>query len=882
MNRFSRLYGTVSTLVLALALTGQAAWAADKSFDIPAQPLSKALLQYSQQSDVVVAAPYPLVEGKQAPALKGNMAPDVALDRLLAGSGLRASAGPNGEVMIQPVAQRLSGATPPPRPGEAARVKETQAANPIQTAAAEPTSAAASRSEERLSQVEEVVVTATRRAQNIEDVPISMAVLTAAEIDRRGLINSADYLRSIPGVSQTEGFPGQAVTIRGLETTRDLQNYGSGTTVATYFGETPTSNSAGLGGGSNIDLKVVDIARVEVLRGPQGTSFGDSSMGGAVRTIPVAPKLDRFEGKVAAGYSRTSGTGGDNYNVQAIGNIPLVADKLALRVTGYQDRDDGFYRNRAASDSTFAARAVTPYGAQAFALDKEHVGSHAVVGARAAALFQGSDDFRFTATYVKQKTEINGPPVATSGGYDQTTLQVAPEHVVRGQTGGASDTDIDLVNALAEFKLSWADLLASYSYVSSTSTQAYQYTYINSLFPASFKADSRHLEHIGELRLVTNFSGPWNFIAGLYIQRVRDKEFNDYLWYGTPATSIFRPQQRALGTFFDRRTLTQKAAYGEASWEIVPRLVLTGGVRGYKYDRTFHYDADGTPFFGAAGVHVLTDTGVSGATGRVNLSYKITDDALVYGGWSQGFRLGQLQRGVPPGTCDLNNDGVIDGTNITVASTRKLNSDTVENFEVGGKFATHNRRLMVSADAFHMNWSGMPIRAIAPCSGVTQSYTANAGSSTSQGVEFQANVRVTDAIRLDVGGSYVDAKLSEAIGQPLNAPKGTRLPSPKVNANLGLEYGFQVAGYQTFLRTDVVYVGPFSSTVSLLPNTVAGDYVRIDLSARVEVRNFNVTLFVDNLGNEDAFTYRYSSNLGPLWGSRLQPRTIGLRAGYSF
>src|SRR5262249_48739166 len=156
--------------------------------------------------------------------------------------------------------------------------------------------------------------------------PVSIAAITSEEINRRGLVSAEDYLRGIPGVNQGSAMSGSSVVIRGLETSPSFQNFSSGPTVATYFGETPTPDSGGLSNNGSVDIKLVDMQRVEVLRGPQGTSFGNSSLGGAVRTIPVAPNLERFEGKVAANYSVTSGTGGGNDLFQAIGNFPLIAD----------------------------------------------------------------------------------------------------------------------------------------------------------------------------------------------------------------------------------------------------------------------------------------------------------------------------------------------------------------------------------------------------------------------------------------------------------------------------------------------------------------------------------------------------------------------------
>ena len=251
--------------------------------------------------------------------------------------------------------------------------------------------------------LDEITVTATKRPERILDVPLSITALSAEDIERRGVVSSEDYLRGIPGVSQVRDGVGQTIIIRGIETTTSNQNYSSGTTVATYFGETPTTNTAGLGGGTNVDIKLVDIERVEVLRGPQGTAFGNSSLGGAVRTLPAGPRLDVLEGRVSANYSVTSGSGGGNNMVQGMANVPLIADRLAIRAVGYRFDDTGFYRGTAASDPDTLGLAAL-YGIEDRLSNEDHIGDATSRGGRIAALFQATDDLKVTFSFLTQKS----------------------------------------------------------------------------------------------------------------------------------------------------------------------------------------------------------------------------------------------------------------------------------------------------------------------------------------------------------------------------------------------------------------------------------------------------------------------------------------------
>ncbi len=873
-----------------------------EQFNLPAQPLADALRAVGTQTNINVLFDPPLVASYRAPALSARLSVDEALTRLLASTPFRhkfvdertvvLSAGKDSGIAA-PVsstgAAKTNGALWLAREGSQSSQSGGGRTDQAPSPSSQQQNSASNGQSDSGARLDEILVTATKRTERLQDVPISIAVVTAEDIDRRGLVSAEDYLRNIPGANQVEGRAGQTIVIRGLETTTQSQNFSSGTTVATYFGETPTTNTAGIGGGSNVDLKLVDIERVEVLRGPQGTAFGNSSMGGAVRTIPVAPKPDRFEGRVAAGYSVTSGTGGDNYNVQAVGNIPLIKDKLALRATAYRYEDSGFYRNRAGSDAAFQS-AVAIYGAQAFATDAEEVGEATYAGGRVAALFRPTDDLRLTVSYLSQKTERDGFAGANSAPYEQLTLQVAPEQVVRGQTGGVFDTDIDIANATVEYDLGWADLLASYSNIDSGSMLVYPFSISGSAgllsvggapSPVSLRAPSDHGENVGEIRIATHLTGAWNFLGGLYAEDIDDAALYDYYRFAAAG--------RFLGTYNDRRSLRQRAAFGEASWEFVHGWTLTGGVRAYEYKRSYRLDAAGT-LYGANGIHEGGDAKASGTTFRANLSYKIDPDALVYAGWSQGFRVGRPTSGLPAGVCDINGDGILDGTSNSLASTRRVDSDNVDSYEIGGKFALLDRRVAITGAVFRMDWSDMPVTIFAPGtigstdgSGCGLNYVANAGAARSEGAELQANMQLTQAFRVDVGGSWIRAHLTQDVpAQGLRA--GARLPgAPEVNANLGLQYDFAIAGQKLSVRTDATYIGAFYGTLPQSAGSKAGDYVKLDASARLVVHNVNIDLLVRNITNDDAFVLRgTAAGVGGFYGHPLRPRTIGLQLSYDF
>ncbi len=889
--------GTALSLGTAALVSAQAPAQATEvkpRIEIAAGPAGQTLKQFVAQTGLQLLFDFDAVNRLTTRPVSGELDAAEALTRMLAGTGLAfefvnertvtvtlQGAAPTGAsgaaksshaVDLERVSSQLS--------GEQLRLAQVQQSG---DAGQQRTSGGAAQQEEKSAQsVQEVIVTATRREERLQDVPLSIAVVTADEISRRGLVNSEDYLRGLPGVNQAEAVPsGQAIIIRGLETTVFAQNYFAGPTTATYFGETPTTSSAGLNA-SNVDLKLVDIERVEVLRGPQGTAFGSSSMGGAVRTIPVAPKLDRFEGRVGADYSVTGGTGGENYMFQAIGNIPLIKDKLALRGTAYRFETSGFYKNRAGSDQTPAFRDfVNLNGLQAFATDQDEVGAYHVRGGRIAALYRPTENFKLTLSYLTQTSETDGFPIQTSGYFEQTLIRVAPEHVRRGQNGGFNDFSLDIANAVIEYDFGWADLLGTYSYLKGDAVSSAPYG-VQGLYATPWAAsairDFPHRDDVGEIRLVSKLNGAWNFLVGVYADNQYNAQDLDITWHGDPAQNPYG-QRNGVLTYLNQRDLRQQAAFAEVSWKFLPRFTLTGGVRHYQYDRVNHTDQGG-PLLGNIFTSTREENEESGETFRANLSFKPNDDALVYAGWAQGFRLGQPLPPVPAGLCDVSPpDGVIDGTNTTLASTLSLRSDSVNSYEVGSKLALGGRRVTLEGALFRMDWQDIPVHQFLPCG---WNHYFNAGSARSEGIELQTSIRLTEALRADIGGSYIKAELTEDVpAQGYHA--GDRLPgAPKLNGAVGLQYEFNLLGRMAFVRGDAIYVGPFYNDVIQNPDGRAGDYVKVNATARVILDNFNIDVYVRNLTDEDAYTNRGQSGASSFNGYRMQPRTIGFQLGYNF
>lgn len=731
-------------------------------------------------------------------------------------------------------------------------------------------------SEPSKAKLEEIIVTAQKRTERLQDVPISIAVISSQDIERRGLTGMEDYLRSVPGVNEIEaGAVNNSIIIRGITTSPE---FGSAT-VGHYFDETPITGAAITGG--SIDVRPVDIERIEILRGPQGTAFGSASLSGTLRVIPVKPQLDRFGGKLAVSYSDTSGFGSDNSMIQGVVNIPIVEDRFGVRAVGYRYDDSGFYQNIGSNDPALIAIAESfGLGDYVAGYVQDEVGRMLSTGGRLAALWQPTDKLNLSMNFLTQTIEQDGTPVATVGRHEQALMPVDPRDRRRGQVGEVADTELDLLNLVLNYDLGWAALTSVGSWVDSRAV------YADSSIPvfgfASQEGVSNGKSFTGEVRLASQLEGRFQFLGGVFY--ANGDTASDFLehWPGTPETNLFGTDPQFIFAVTDE--LEERAVFGEVSYDLTEKLTATVGGRYFEYDKSnstfFEGGAFGVPF--GTGVPLNNESSESNSSFKGHLSYEPTKDSLLYASWSEGFRLGFPTAGLPSAACDTDNDGFLDGTNVSIESTKTVNSDFLENYEIGGKFTLFDRRMVVDTAVYHIEWTGLPARTGAEACGLA--YTANLGEATSEGVEFQASLFVVQGLRLDFGGGYSKAKLTQDV--PLQGwVEGDRLPgAPKVNANLAAQYDFDVAGHQAFVRADSFYAGRFYRGIGEVPGTQAGDYIKVDMRAGVVINKLSAEIFVRNLTNEDAFTWRtFDAGVNtPFNGYRLRPRTVGIQLGYSF
>jgi len=720
-------------------------------------------------------------------------------------------------------------------------------------------------SEEDSSRIlEEVIVTAQKMGeQNLLDVPMSVTAIDGDELVKRNIKGMNDYLRFEPGTNFVDrGVSRNSVVIRGI-----TADPGRGGAIAgIYIDETPVQG-LGFAGGSP-DLKLVDVERVEVLRGPQGTLYGGGSMSGTVRTLTRAPDTSAFEGRVRLGGSETAGYGGFNSEAEAMINIPLADGRFALRGVVYRFKNSGYIRNVGNTDP------IKLNSAEVFETRlSDHVndrGNDTYEGYRIGALWHASDRLDIRLTAMRQKIDQDGFPTTD---WRQPPFEQSRYARLDGSDENLSD-DFKLYSLLIEYG---AD---NWSLLSSSSWTDYQYGFnwdvglffldaLEGLEPPYWLYQGGPANvFTQELRWTWDAGERWRILVGAFYQ---DQElgFDQNLnWEGNPDLDPF-------GGFFvhvDRADddTDQSSIFTDFTYRLSDQWELTAGARRYKFDQSNRWRADGND-------DTITSS-ESGNNWKFGINWRpntqtLGEEPLIYTTWSQGFRPGRPV-GPAPSNCDLDGDGIIDEIGLPW---KDIESDQLESLELGYKTEFAQRRISLQTAVFDIDWDGIPID-IAVAGSCASTLPFNAGSAKSRGLEFALNALLTDRLQMDLTASWVNAKLTE--DAPGVGMDGDRLPgSPKYNAAMGLEYDFQWDGFPGWARGDLSWVGDYYSTLQEDPPKL-GDYLSVDLSTGMVFDRWSLELYVHNLTDEDALTWA-----NPIWapyprGSLLRPRTIGVRFGY--
>jgi iron complex outermembrane receptor protein len=730
--------------------------------------------------------------------------------------------------------------------------------------------------------VEEVMVTAQRRAQNIMDVPLSVASYSPEQLEQQGIRAIDDIARLTPSLkfSRTSGVSGNNgsdISIRGI-----ASDVGSATT-AIYIDDTPIQiRSIGYFGGNTYPL-VFDLERIEVLRGPQGTLFGAGAEGGAVRFLTPSPSFQE-----ASLYARTEvasvRNGGMTYEAGVAGGGP-VGDTVAIRGAVWY-RHDGGYIDR--YDPTFTTR-----------LDEDINQADSYSGKLALAWRPG-DALTVTPSLYYQKVESDGRPQ-----FWETRSDARDEEYVTGVFNEEPSNDKFLLPALkVEYDFGGVDLISNTSWFHRERSQVLDYstflstlrsgnpfgTYANKDAANALAAQTLEQRNlVQEVRLQS--AGPdqrleWS--TGVFYSRAKQDSTNLSGSGRIPGViSSGFPQYLGRYNLFDAIEATdeQYAGFASADYKLTPRLTATAGVRIARNEFEFGEVRDG-PVNGGRRTFDRAEQSDTSVTPRIAASFRLDDENMLYGSVAKGFRPGGAQAPVDPSFCaaDLATLGL-------TRSPRDYDSDSLWSYELGSKNRLFGGALMLDANAYYVRWKDIQQSIRLPrCS---FAFISNLGTASGAGVDVSMVVKPLESLQFGASVGYNETEYDEAIrggNGLLLKDEGDRIGGAKWTGTLfGMGETSLGASADGYVRVDYTVQ---SSGIPQNPNTFGFDpgltqLPKTDaLSLRVGVKfsSVDISLFGNNLtGSHDALSRAHDALGSPLYyAETYQPRTIGMTATFQY
>jgi iron complex outermembrane receptor protein len=721
-----------------------------------------------------------------------------------------------------------------------------------------------------------IVVTAQKRTEDMQDVPVSLQVLGGEALEQQGVANFEDYVGLLPSVSFAGQGPGNSqVFMRGISAGGGINKSGSSPSVAVYLDDQPVTSI-----GRVLDVHMYDIARVEAAAGPQGTLYGAGSQAGTLRIITNAPELGSFEGGVDASLSTTH-KGEESYSIEGFANFPL-GDNAALRVAAWHVYDGGYIDNVPAT-FTFTAQNVTvdnaPYVEKDFNTEKN-------TGARAALKIELDDSWSATAKVAHQRQKTNG--VWDHDPDDVGDLQVErffedkgkdewtqAALTVEGEVGGLQltyagsyldrevDYDVDY-SAYSEYS-------AYIPYYTCYSTGSLDFTTCTDP-REQFDSDDTYEVMTHEFRIQNDEANRLRFIAGVFYQKAEHDYLNIWHIPSIPPERSVNANPQLSGypddTYFvtdQLRTEKELAGFGEVSFDITEKLSATAGIRVFETKSSI-VGAVGTLFSGSPLVDVASKE--SGEVYKFNLSYEPNPDLLFYATYSEGFRAGGNNRA--------------ETSNIP----RTYRSDLVTNYEIGWKSTLAGGDVRWNGSIFHMDWDDIQITRFDP-SESPLGLTANVGTARSRGIETDLAAYLGGGLQISAAASYIEATLRTDYIRNLstgvvNAPAGTRLPDvPKFKFAGNARYEFAVGGSDAFVQASYQHVGSRWNNLFVASRELQASYNIVNFSAGIDFERFSVSAFLNNAFDERAELNRNAATYDERITTN-RPRTIGINLGARF
>ncbi|MDF8333734.1 TonB-dependent receptor [Novosphingobium cyanobacteriorum] len=718
----------------------------------------------------------------------------------------------------------------------------------------------------------EIIVTAQKREERLLDVPVPVTAVGSAALLAQNQTKAQDFFASVPGVNLQFQNNRAQLSIRGIST-----GPVSGNPVVGYtIDDAPFGASTGQGGlfGSAPDLDPSDLSRVEVLRGPQGTLYGASSMGGLVKYVTVDPDLKQFSGSVGAGANLIHKGSDPGYSVRGALNVP-VSETLAVRASAFVRREAGYIDN--------------------VRTGVKDANSTDVWGGRLSALWKPSDSFSLKLSGLYQVRDING-----SSNVDVTTGSLYKQTDQIGS--GRSRSETQMYTAEIKAELGAVDLTSITAYSRARNFDFLDFTAsplveFAPIFPILFPGIDpigdifRQGYNVNKVSHETRLSGSigssvdW-IVGGFYTNEDANYDLDNYAidpatgaTLGVPINDGTGPQRGTIIVWRDTIKFKEYAGFGNLTVRLSDQFdVQLGGRYSHNDQDMFHHEwfqFDPYPALPVEGINRPRASG-SAFTYQISPRFKPTPDHMIYARIASGYR--------PGGT-----NAVCGPLALPSAVPCQFKPDKTVNYELGAKGELAGGRLTYDVSLFNITWKDIQIVQVLD----VFTYNGNAGKARSRGVELSLEARPVDGLSLKAWWSYVDATLREEfVDANFFAQKGDRLPfSSRHSGRFSIDYGADIAQDTEFsVGAAATYVGdrkgefvPFEGVAPLRASYPG--YVQFDLNASLKLKDWTLSAYVQNLTNKrgvigGGFWNQTSYNAN--WFNYSQPRTIGVNAEVRF
>ena len=763
-------------------------------FVIRPKPYAEALIDLALQSGISLLAPQACGTGTSR-GLSGVYTLREALDAVKAGAPCSYRVVDTATVRMLPSASPPQRTTPPPPPVPA---------------------------------VTELMVTATRRPERLDDLPAGISVISGQQIWTTGFADARDTGSRLVGMLNTNLGPGRdKILMRGLSDGAFTGRARS--TVATYLDDVPINYNA-----PDPALRLVDIERVEAVRGPQGSLYGAGALSGVYRIVANKPDLERFGAEASGQRAWTSG-GAASRVVEGVLNVPLMHGRLGLRLVGYDEVLGGYVDD--------------------VALRLSDVDSTTRRGGRASLRFAPSDAWQADLSTTFQQLH--------SKDSQYTTPTVGVGRRANRVREGHDNQFLDIALRLRG-GLGWADLASSTSFVRHDYGSRYDASTATSQFAAGYElgvySEAARVRRLTQDLVLTSVnSGTFSWLAGAYASASVEL---------TPSFLLVRNGAEPPATVYNERRrdhLKETALYGEVTWRFSPTWTLAAGARGFQIDRRVAADIMVSV---PGGTRIVAgNRGFSGFSPKVSLQHTLPSGDLIYALFSEGYRAG-----------GVNSTGLLPIREARVT----FRPDRLQNFELGVKTRLFDDRLAVRAAAFHDIWTNLQSDHYR-VSGLA--YTANVGDVHIEGLEVEAAYEWANGLAIQANGLFSSPKFSRT-NPDFSTPLGAGLPgSPKLSGGLTIRYERPLRGELVLrLLADATYVG--RSRLTFAPSLLTmGDLVQARLSAQIATDRWLAGVFVTNPGNASGDTFAYGNpfSFGQVRQVTPQrPRTIGMRLSANY